>query len=81
MIFCHALIISPVVLNVPVAFRFSFYVHLILVHLSLILRLTGDLVNTPIIREWGGLLNGGAILLFLYNTCTQILDKKFTSSA
>jgi len=80
MIFGHAPIIFPVVLKLPVSYRPSFYVHLVLLHLSLILRIIGDMVSSGIIREWGGLLNGIAIILFLYNTITSILDKKFTPS-
>lgn len=80
MIFGHAPIIFPVVLKLPVAYRPSFYIHLILLHLSLILRIIGDMAASGALREWGGLLNGIAIVLFLYNTIASILDKKFTPS-
>jgi hypothetical protein len=68
MIFGHAPIIFPAVLGAPIAFRPAFYAHLALLHLSLVLRVIGDLVPWSPGREWGGLLNVGGILLFLANT-------------
>ncbi|MCF7804739.1 MAG: hypothetical protein K9N46_04980 [Candidatus Marinimicrobia bacterium] len=78
MIFGHAPVIFPVVLKLQVAYRASFYVHLVLLHLSLILRIGSDLFASDPIRLAGSLLNGVAILLFLYNTITSVLDKKFS---
>jgi hypothetical protein len=68
MIFGHAPIIFPAVLGLPVQFKPVFYVHLVLLHLSLIIRLAGDLLGFGPGRLWGGLLNGVALLLFLANT-------------
>lgn len=68
MIFGHAPIILPAVLGVPIAFRRTFYTHLILLHLSLALRITSDLVCWLPGRKWGGLLNVFALLFFLVNT-------------
>ncbi len=67
MIFGHAPIIFPAVLGVNVTYRPSFYVHLVLLHLTLALRFTGDLGNWWPGRQWGGLLNGVALLVFLGN--------------
>lgn len=68
MIFGHAPIIFPAVLGGPVAYLRGFYAHLILLHLSLLLRVMGDLAPWPPGRRWGGLLNVAVILLFLANT-------------
>lgn len=73
MIFGHAPIIFPAILGVPVTFYRAFYGHLILLHLSLILRITGDLTNLVDVRKWGGLLNEVAILLFLGMTIYSIV--------
>lgn len=68
MIFGHAPIIFPAVLGVAVPFQPRFYAHLVVLHLSLALRLLGDLTLWWPARHWGGLLNVVAILLFFANT-------------
>ncbi|MFW5943201.1 MAG: hypothetical protein ACOCXI_15460, partial [Chloroflexota bacterium] len=68
MIFGHAPVIIPAVLRVRVPYRPVYYVHLALLHLSLVLRVSGDLTVAPVLRQWGGLLNEVAILLFLVVT-------------
>lgn len=65
MIFGHAPIIFPAILGRPIVFMRSFYLHLGLLHASLIIRMAGDLLGSPLARRWGGLLNETAILLFL----------------
>ncbi len=72
MIFGHAPIIMPAVLRVPVSFRRRFYVHLILLHASLALRLIGDVAELGGVRAWGGLLNVTAVLVFLGNTAAAV---------
>ena len=73
MIFGHAPIIFPAVLGVSVAYHPAFYVHLVLLHLSLVLRVVGDLLPWPPGRGWGGLLNTVAIVLFLVSTVYRML--------
>ncbi len=68
MIFGHAPIIFPAIVHVQIVFRPVFYIHLALLHLSLILRVVGDAVSLQAMRQWGGLLNEVAILLFLVVT-------------
>ena len=68
MIFGHMPIILPSVLKVPVKYQPAFYVHLILLHASLVLRIGGDLAHSPIVRQWGGMLNVIALLVFLFST-------------
>lgn len=73
MIFGHAPIIFPAVLQRPVAFHPRFYVHLALLHGALLLRVTGDLGDWLPGRQWGGAGTGLAIAAFLLNTVTAIL--------
>ena len=72
MIFGHAPIIVPAVVNVEMHYAPRFYVHLLLLHASLALRVAGDLTYSPLLQQWGGLLNVCAILLFLANTVLSI---------
>ncbi len=72
MIFGHAPIIFPAVLQAPFQFSNRFYSHLVLLHLTLILRVTGDLTGWWTGRLWGGLLNALVLLLFLANTVTAV---------
>lgn len=81
MIFGHAPIIFPAVLGLPINYRPIFYSHLALLHLSLIVRVSGDLLGIGVLRSWGGLFNGLAILLFLFNTLTTILTGRERQAA
>lgn len=76
MIFGHAPIIFPVILGVPINYRPAFYVHLVLLHISLVIRTTGNLLSHDLIRRAGGLFNEFAILLFLTLTVYSILKAK-----
>lgn len=64
MIFGHAPIILPALFNRLVTYTPAFYLPLTALHLSLILRLTGDLGGWPAGRLWGGLFNVLAVLVF-----------------
>ena len=69
MVFAHAPIIFPAVLGLPLEYRPAFYLHAGVLHISLILRVVGDLVDVlGRWRVWGGLLNAVALLLFMFNT-------------
>ena len=68
MIFGHGPIILPAVLRIDMPFRPAFFAHLFLLHLSLLLRVAGDLAPQQALRAWGGMFNVIAILLFLANT-------------
>jgi hypothetical protein len=67
MIFAHAPVILPSITDVLLPFQKAFYAHVILLHISLLLRVIGDLAGLPLARMWGGALNGLAIVLFLAN--------------
>lgn len=77
MIFAHAPVILPSVTGALLPFQNSFYAHVILLHFSLLLRISGDLVELPSARMWGGMLNGLAIVVFLANNvCAGIIGRK-----
>lgn len=72
MIFAHAPVIFPAVLQRPLPYRRSFYVHSALLHLSLLLRIGGDLGASYPAYSWGGLLNVIALLVFVGNTMRAV---------
>lgn len=73
MIFGHAPLIFPSVLRRPMAYLPAFYLPLIFLQTSLLVRLAGDLFGSVTLRQWGGLLNGVTLLLFLGITATAML--------
>ena len=72
MIFGHAPIVFPAVLGLPIRYSPWLYSHLLLLHLTLALRVGGDLLLWMPGRQWGGLLNGVVVLLFLANTLASL---------
>ncbi|HAJ34399.1 MAG TPA: hypothetical protein DCL15_01720 [Chloroflexi bacterium] len=72
MIFAHAPIVFPAVLHIPLVFSNRFYIPLVLLHISLLLRVGGDLLGWWDARLWGGLLNVIVILAFLGITVTSL---------
>lgn len=79
MIFGHAPIIFPAVLGLPVQYRPAFYSQLVFLHISLLIRIIGDLSGTIALREWGGMLNVITLLLFLENTVYSIISGKLST--
>ena len=74
MVFAHAPVIFPAILGRPLRYRPAFYVHMGVLHASLVLRIAGDLVDSlGRWRVWGGLLNAIALLLFMANTGRSIV--------
>ncbi|MGB4873303.1 MAG: hypothetical protein WBP47_24850 [Candidatus Promineifilaceae bacterium] len=76
MIFGHAPIIFPAVLQRPIQYHPIFYLPLALLQVSLLLRLMGDLFVWPVVRQWGGLLNAIVLLLFLGITAVAIFRQR-----
>lgn len=76
MIFGHAPIIFPAILGVRMRFSRRFYLHLLLLEGSVAWRVLCDISGGWSMREWAGLINALAILLFFVNTVTSI---RFTS--
>lgn len=66
MIFAHALIIMPALSGLPVPYHRLLYGPVFLLHLSLSMRIIGDLGLWRPLRLWGGLLNVVAVLCFLF---------------
>lgn len=75
MIFGHAPIIFPSLLGRPIRYSVVFYIPLVLLHSSLVLRIIGDLAGIQSIRLWGGLLNGVSILLYFALVAISLLMK------
>jgi hypothetical protein len=72
MIFAHAPIILPTITGLALPFQNSFYLHAGLLHLSLLLRIAGDLAPLLWLQRWGGLLNAAAVLFFLVNNVRAV---------
>jgi hypothetical protein len=73
MIFGHAPIIFPAVLGLQPAFRKSFYLHVLLLHAALLVRVGSDVCAWAPGRPWGGIGNAIAVVLFLLNTISSFL--------
>ncbi|HLS90352.1 MAG TPA: hypothetical protein VK101_03805 [Limnochordia bacterium] len=65
MIMAHAPIILPAVLGIPVKFTPLLYAPVTLLHLSLALRVTADLMLSWHGRQWTGVANVASVLLFM----------------
>jgi len=72
MIFGHALIVFPAILQIRLDYRPRFYIHLALLHVTLALRVAGDLLVNPSLRTWSGVLNAVVLLLFLLSTAAAV---------
>lgn len=64
MIFGHALIILPAVLGIRLTYHPALYVPLAILHLSVLLRVTGDLLELEGLRQSSGLVTVLALLGF-----------------
>ena len=74
MVFAHAPVIVPAVIGRPLGYRPVFYLHVGVLHASLVMRVVGDLIDSlGRWRVWGGLLNGIALLLFMANTGSVLI--------
>ncbi|HEY9473511.1 MAG TPA: hypothetical protein VIS06_06620, partial [Mycobacteriales bacterium] len=77
MIFAHAPVIAPAVLRRPMSYWPVFYVHLALLHVSLLVRLLGgDLFGSRAAWQIGGLLNEVAMLNFVVVTVASVLTAR-----
>lgn len=73
MIFGHAPVIFPAVMVLQPSFRLTFYSHVVLLHLAVLLRVGSEIVKWGPGRQWGGVASALAIGLFLANTITSFL--------
>jgi len=79
MVFGHAPIIFPAVLGFDIPYRPSFYIPLVLLHLSLLLRTGGEIAGFEWTRLWGGLINVLAVILY-FGMVAPIGKKSIKSS-
>jgi hypothetical protein len=74
MIFGHAPIVFPAVLHHPLPYRRVLYLPMVILHVSVAMRLAGDLIEElGRFRAWGGLWNAVAIALFAATTAGSLL--------
>ncbi len=74
MIFAHAPVIVPAVLGRSLPFTRLFYLPLVMLHVTLLLRLVGgDALGNKASWQWGGALNEVALLLFIGLAATSVL--------
>ena len=72
MIFGHAPIILPALTGLQLRFTPIFYVHLVLLHVTLAYRMVGNLAGDLVVRQRSGVLNAITILLFLAVTIITV---------
>jgi hypothetical protein len=73
MVFGHAAVIFPAVVRVKMPYHWTFYVPLLVLHASLLVRLAGDGLALPDLRSLGGLLNAAALVLFVLSTVSSVI--------
>jgi hypothetical protein len=76
MIFGHAPIIFPAVLSLRMEYQKRFYLHWALLEISVLLRVGADLAGAWTIRQWAGIFNAVAVLLFLFNTIRAMRSRQ-----
>jgi hypothetical protein len=79
MIFAHALIILPAVTGLAVPFNPILYGPVLFLQLGLVVRVAGDLTSWLPGKQWGGLLNAGAILWFILTVFVLVVSGRRTS--
>lgn len=73
MVFGHAPIIFPAVVKVRMPYHWTFYLPLLVLHASLLMRLAGDGLMLPELHSLGGLLNAIALVLFILSTVSSVI--------
>lgn len=77
MIFGHAPIIFPAIAKVKITYHHAFYLPLVLLQLSLLLRVCGDFLFIANLRKTGGLLHVIAVAIFIMVMVrTTLMNKK-----
>jgi len=72
MIFAHGPVILPAITGMKLPFQNLFYLHAVLLHVGLVLRIGGDFDWFIWGRKWGGAVNAFAIILFLFNNIRAV---------
>jgi metal-sulfur cluster biosynthetic enzyme len=73
MVFGHAPIIFPAVVRVRMPYHWTFYLPLLALHASLLMRLAGSGLMLPGLHSLGGLLNAAALVLFILSTVSSVV--------
>jgi len=73
MVFGHAPIIFPAVVRVRMPYHWTFYLPLLALHLSLLMRIAGNRLMLPELYSLGGLLNAAALALFILITVSSVI--------
>jgi len=73
MVFGHAAIIFPAVLRVAVPYHPVFYLPLVLLHLSLLVRIAGDAAGHYGWTQAGGMLNAVALAAFIATMVSAVI--------
>jgi len=73
MVFGHAPIIFPAVVRVRMPYHWTFYLPLLALHVSLLMRLAGNGLMLPELLSLGGLLNAAALALFILSTVSSVI--------
>jgi hypothetical protein len=73
MVFGHAPIIVPAVLRVALPYSPWFYVPLAVLHASVALRLSGDVMVAPAVLAAGGIANAAALALFIATAVASVV--------
>ncbi len=76
MIFGHAPIIFPAITKVKIPYHPGFYLPLILLQASLLLRFSGDLLYMANLRKAGGILHAISIVLFILVLAASVIRNK-----
>ena len=79
MIFGHAPVIFPAVTGFRIPYHAVFYLPLAVLHLSLFIRIGGDLTSLADWRSSGSALNAIALVLFILNMVTAVIRGKRSS--
>lgn len=72
MVIGHAPLIFPAVMRVKIPHRPAFYLPLAALHLTLLARVGGDLLDRWPLQQWSGLANGASLLLFILTLLASV---------
>lgn len=79
MVFGHAPIIFPAIVRVALPYHPRFYVPLLVLHASLVLRVGGDLAGSVEARAWGAAGNALCLALFIVTMAAAALGARRTA--
>jgi len=81
MIFAHAPIILPAVIRRAVPYAPVLYVPWAMLQIGLVMRVIGDLMGELTLRQWGGMLNALAIVLYFAMTLALMVSAARSQAA